>query len=126
MTPPPLTPAQQLRIKFKTPAPFIIEALDNLEKGLAATIHQLCTSHVPLNDYLHRIKQTKKPICETCNTLETPSHYLIICKNFRAQRKNFLKQLWKKRLRVNPRSAISILDNPQCYPLLADFILSTA
>ncbi|MBW0515027.1 hypothetical protein O181_054742 [Austropuccinia psidii MF-1] len=82
MTPPPLTPAKQLQIKFKTPAPLIIEALDNLKKGLAATIHQLRTGHVPLNDYLHRIKQTEKPICKTCNTLKTPSHYLIICKNF--------------------------------------------
>ncbi|MBW0476092.1 hypothetical protein O181_015807 [Austropuccinia psidii MF-1] len=124
--PTPLTQTQQQRMKFNTPAALIIEGLDKLKKGLAATSHQLRTGLVSLNDHLHRIKRMDKPICETCNTNKTPSHHLITCKKFRTQRKDFLEQTWKKRLRINPQSAKSSLDNPQCYPLLTEFILSTA
>ncbi|MBW0549162.1 hypothetical protein O181_088877 [Austropuccinia psidii MF-1] len=43
--------------KIKDPPKLITQALDQLEKGLASTIHQLCTNHSPLYMYLHQIKQ---------------------------------------------------------------------
>ncbi|MBW0494315.1 hypothetical protein O181_034030 [Austropuccinia psidii MF-1] len=45
-------PEEATHIGFKTPPKLITKALDLLEKGPAATIHQLQTGHVPLNNYL--------------------------------------------------------------------------
>ncbi|MBW0474081.1 hypothetical protein O181_013796 [Austropuccinia psidii MF-1] len=47
------TPEEATQIGFKTLPKLITKALDLLDKGPAATIHQLQTGHVPLNDYLH-------------------------------------------------------------------------
>ncbi|MBW0483634.1 hypothetical protein O181_023349 [Austropuccinia psidii MF-1] len=80
-TPPILTDTELLRVKFKTLPKLIIQALDQLEKGLASTIHQLCSNHSPLNAYLHQIKQVDSPRCPHCNTPETTSHYLLYTKH---------------------------------------------
>ncbi|MBW0556697.1 hypothetical protein O181_096412 [Austropuccinia psidii MF-1] len=71
-TPPTLSKIETLQVKFKTPPNLIIQALDQLEKGLAATIHQLRSVHVPLNTYLHRIKQPDSSTLET--TFPRTSH----------------------------------------------------
>ncbi|MBW0481449.1 hypothetical protein O181_021164 [Austropuccinia psidii MF-1] len=121
----PLTPEETTRIGFKTPPKLIIKALDQLEKGPAATIHQLRTGHVPLNDYLHRIKQTDSPLCKHCNERETPHHYLIACPKFKKQRDLFTMKVAKHRLKLNPKSLKSVLDSPLAYPLLAQYITAT-
>ncbi|MBW0521937.1 hypothetical protein O181_061652 [Austropuccinia psidii MF-1] len=124
--PPSLSDAELARIKFKTSPKLIIQSLDQLEKGLAATIHQLRSEHAPLNAYLHRIRQIDSPLCPHCNTLETTYHYLITCKQFQQPRKELKKKIRKHRLRLNPNSHTSILDNPNVFPILADYIISTA
>ncbi|MBW0575318.1 hypothetical protein O181_115033 [Austropuccinia psidii MF-1] len=63
----PLTREEISRIKYKTPPKLINKALDPLEKGPAATIHQLQTNHVPSNDYLNQIKRHKSPNSQHCN-----------------------------------------------------------
>ncbi|MBW0544884.1 hypothetical protein O181_084599 [Austropuccinia psidii MF-1] len=62
-TPTTLTPTEIARMTFKTSPNLIIQALDELEKGPASTIHQLRSNHIPLNAYLHRIKQVPSPRC---------------------------------------------------------------
>ncbi|MBW0482641.1 hypothetical protein O181_022356 [Austropuccinia psidii MF-1] len=124
--PPPLSNIELARINFKTSPKLIIQSLDQLEKGLAATIHQLRSEHAPLNAYLHRIRQKDSPLCPHCNTLETTSHYLIACKQFQQPRTELKKKIRKHRLRLNPNSHTSLLDNPYVFPLLADYIISTA
>ncbi|MBW0520159.1 hypothetical protein O181_059874 [Austropuccinia psidii MF-1] len=121
----PLNREETLRINFKTPPELINKALDRLEKGPAATIHQLRMSHVPLNDYLHQIKRKDSPNYQFCNTRETPYHYLLKCPAFDDQRHHFTQQILKHKIRLNPRSLKSILDSPLAFPFLADFITST-
>ncbi|MBW0494853.1 hypothetical protein O181_034568 [Austropuccinia psidii MF-1] len=125
-TPPNLSDTERARIKFKTPPKLIIQPLDQLEKGLAATIHQLCSNHAPLNEYLHRIKQVDSPLCLHCNTLKITPHYILFCKRFQNQRREFKKKITKHRLRLNPNSYTSILDFPTVFPFLASYIISTA
>ncbi|MBW0517154.1 hypothetical protein O181_056869 [Austropuccinia psidii MF-1] len=124
--PPSLSDTKLARIKFKTTPKLITQSLDQLEKGLAATIHQLRSEHAPLNAYLHRIRQIDSPLFPHCKTLETTYHYLITCKQFQQPRKQLKKQIHKHRLRLNPNSHTSILDNPNVFPILADYIISTA
>ncbi|MBW0502317.1 hypothetical protein O181_042032 [Austropuccinia psidii MF-1] len=92
----PLTTEEKARIGFRTSPKLITEALDLLEKGLVATIHQLRAGHVPLNDYLHQIKRADSPMCQHCNKRETPFHYLIKCRNFNTQRQQFIKDVTKQ------------------------------
>ncbi|MBW0498140.1 hypothetical protein O181_037855 [Austropuccinia psidii MF-1] len=99
-------------IGFKTPSKLITRALNLLEKGPAATIHQLRTGHVPLNNYLYRIKRADSPTCQHCDKRETPFHYLIQCPAFTDQQKQFTKDLKSSRIRLNPLSLKSILDSP--------------
>ncbi|MBW0488302.1 hypothetical protein O181_028017 [Austropuccinia psidii MF-1] len=121
----PLTREEMLRINFRTPPKLINKALDLLEKGPAATIDQLRTNHVPLNDYLHRIKRKDSPNCQFCSTRETPHHYLIKCPAFDDQRRHFTQQLIKHKIKLNPKSLKSILDSPLAFPFLADFIIAS-
>ncbi|MBW0533448.1 hypothetical protein O181_073163 [Austropuccinia psidii MF-1] len=125
-TPPLLPEIERKRIKFKTPPRIIIRSLDQLEKGIAATINQLCSNHAPLNAYLHQIKQVDSYLCLHCNTMETTTHYLLFCKKFQQQRQELKKEITKHCLRLNPNSHISILDCPAALPFLVSFITSTA
>ncbi|MBW0472928.1 hypothetical protein O181_012643 [Austropuccinia psidii MF-1] len=90
-TPLTITASKCTRVTFRTPPNLIIQALDKLEKGPASTIHQLRSNHVPLNAYLFQIKQVTSPCCPHCNTLENTSHYLLFCRKFSTQRKEFRK-----------------------------------
>ncbi|KAG0142650.1 hypothetical protein CROQUDRAFT_662301, partial [Cronartium quercuum f. sp. fusiforme G11] len=40
---------------------------------------ELCTSHSPLNTFLHRINATNSPDCEACKQPETTEHFLLLC-----------------------------------------------
>ncbi|MBW0480217.1 hypothetical protein O181_019932 [Austropuccinia psidii MF-1] len=75
--PPTLLITELTRVKLKTPQTLTSQALDQLEKGLASTIHQLCSGHTPLNACLHQIMQGDSPRCPHCNTPETTTHYLL-------------------------------------------------
>ncbi|MBW0530565.1 hypothetical protein O181_070280 [Austropuccinia psidii MF-1] len=90
--PPILLNTELTRVRFKTLPKLIIQALNQLEKGLASMIHQLCSNHSPLNAYLHQIKQVDSPRCPHCNTPETISHYLLYFRKFQAQRKQKIRK----------------------------------
>ncbi|MBW0500972.1 hypothetical protein O181_040687 [Austropuccinia psidii MF-1] len=115
----PLTHEEISRIKYKTPPKLINKALDLLEKGPAATIHQLQTNHVPSNDSLHQIKRHKSPNCQHCNAQD---HYLLISLAFNDQRHLFTQQVAKHRIKLNPNSLKSILDYPLAFLFLAQYM----
>ncbi|KAJ7599565.1 hypothetical protein C8J56DRAFT_770756, partial [Mycena floridula] len=41
---------------------------------------------IGLNAHLHKIQAADSPLCETCQTPETVSHYLLACRRFDTQR----------------------------------------
>lgn len=77
------------RKELKTQPRRITEALSRLEKGQAASIFQLRSGHCPLNSYLHRFNHHPNGKCDVCKSPETVPHFLLYCKGFRQQRKNF-------------------------------------
>ncbi|MBW0493557.1 hypothetical protein O181_033272 [Austropuccinia psidii MF-1] len=119
-TPPILLNKELTRVKFRTAPKLIIQALDQLEKGLESTIHQLRSDHSPLNTYLYQIKQVHSPRCKHCNAPETTSHYLLYCRNFQKQQKAFKQKIRKHKIRLNPNRSTSILDCPHAFNILVE------
>ncbi|MBW0528620.1 hypothetical protein O181_068335 [Austropuccinia psidii MF-1] len=124
-TPPILLETELARVRLKTPPKLVIQALDQLEKGLASTIHQLRSDHCPLSAYLHRIKQVKSPRFPHCNATETASHYLLYCAKFQAQKKEFRQNIRKHKIRLNLNISPSILDFPPAFNILEEYIIAT-
>lgn len=56
-------------------------------RGECAALTQLRTGHAPLNAHLHRIGRAESPLCARCGVLETPAHFLIVCRRFVEQRR---------------------------------------
>lgn len=110
---------------YKTKQRWISDALNNLEKGQAAAIFQLRCGHCPLRKFLHRIGAEESDKCETCSTRETPTHFLIYCKKYRTQRRDFQKQLKDEHIKVDFNSATKLLDTPKAFPYLAQYIQAT-
>lgn len=59
----------------------------NRNRGECAALTQLRTGHAPLNAHLHRIGRAESPLCARCGVLETPAHFLIVCRRFAEQRR---------------------------------------
>ncbi|MBW0518934.1 hypothetical protein O181_058649 [Austropuccinia psidii MF-1] len=78
----PLTEQEKKRVKFKTKRIKIAEKLGTLEKGIAALIHQLRAGHVPLNDYLTRIKSIQNNKCPNCASFSALGKYILGTKRF--------------------------------------------
>ncbi|OSC98383.1 hypothetical protein PYCCODRAFT_1335524, partial [Trametes coccinea BRFM310] len=57
-----------------------------LNRQQCSVLTQLRSGHVGLNAYLARIRAIDSPLCLTCNTPETVSHYLFTCKRYSEQR----------------------------------------
>jgi zinc-binding in reverse transcriptase len=73
---------QDHRIDNSSPSKHFIESISNpkLPRQAASLISQLHITHIPLNSYLHRFKQTDSPRCPACREpKETVEHYLIHC-----------------------------------------------
>jgi retron-type reverse transcriptase len=52
-------------------------------------ITQFLTGHGGFKTYLHKIRKTDSPLCDTCKTLEeTPEHVLFVCSRFQNERHN--------------------------------------
>lgn len=110
---------------YETKGRWIAEALNKLEKGQAATIFQLRSGHCPLNRFLHQIGVEKDNRCEECQAFETQAHFLIYCKKYTKEQRVFRKQLNEEGIKININLARKLLDTPNIYPLLAEFIKDT-
>ena len=64
----------------------ICATLAALPRSLCSTIVQLRSGHVPLRDYLYRVKRTSNPRCQKCGSRETVRHYLLTCRRYTGKR----------------------------------------
>ncbi|MBW0519607.1 hypothetical protein O181_059322 [Austropuccinia psidii MF-1] len=122
---PPLTEEEKKRVKFKTERTRIAEKLSTLEKGIAALIYQLRAGHVPLNDYLTRIKSIQNNKCPNCGRRETINHYLLYCYAYKKERYKFRKNIIKNKSKTNFYRSELILDSPDSFEALGKYILDT-
>lgn len=113
------------RGSYRTPGRKIAAALDTLEKGRAAAIFQLRSGHCPLNHFLKRIQATEDDRCPHCKRKETPTHFLLYCEKYKRERRKFRNDLKEAEIKADTRRAEKLLNNPQIFPYLADYIIST-
>ncbi|MBW0494661.1 hypothetical protein O181_034376 [Austropuccinia psidii MF-1] len=121
----PLTEEEKKRVKFKTKRKTIAEKLGTLEKGAAALIHQLWAGHVPLNDHLTRIKSVSSYKCPNCGRRETINHFLLDCQAYRKAKNKFRKTIIKNKLKTNFYKSELILDSPDVFLILGQYIIDT-
>ncbi|MBW0515827.1 hypothetical protein O181_055542 [Austropuccinia psidii MF-1] len=121
----PLTEEEKKRVKFKTEREKITEKLGTLEKGTAALIHQLQLGHVPLNDYLTRIKSISNYKCLKCGRRETINHFLLYCHAYKKERNKFIKNIIENKNKTNFYNSELIPDSPDVFLALAQYILDT-
>lgn len=113
------------RPNLKSTGKLIAEALDRLEKGQAAAIFQLRSGHCPLNHYLARIGVIPSNRCQHCGRKETTTHYLLYCPKYSKERRGYRNKLKEAEIKLDTRRAHLILDSPEGFQQLAEFILST-
>lgn len=113
------------RGNLKTTGRKIAEAYDKLEKGQAAIIFQLRSGHSRLNQFLARINAKPNDRCPHCGRKETTIHFLLYCPQYRRQRRDYRNALREAEIKLDTRRANIILDQPDGFPYLADFIAST-
>lgn len=113
---------------FKTPPKKIWEVLAKLEKGRASIIFQLRSGHIALNAYLFKHNLTESitsPNCEACNVPENTDHFLTRCRRFQRQRNSLRISIKKDKIKVNPYSSASLIDCPDVFFHLSEFVLHT-
>lgn len=110
---------------YKTPGKAIAKAFDALEKGKAAAIFQLRSGHCPLNQFLARIQAVPNDRCGHCGRKETTTHFLLYCPEYTRAQRLFRDALKEAEIKLDTRRATVILDSPETYPYLADFIAFT-
>lgn len=113
------------RENYRAKGKDIAKAFDNLEKGRAAAIFQLRSGHCPLNHFLARIQATESDRCLHCRRKETTTHFLLYCPQYTRHRRAFRNALKEAEVKLDTRRANLILDCPEAFPYLADFIAST-
>lgn len=113
------------RKELKSQPRKIADALARLEKGQAASIFQIRSGHCPLNSYLRRFNHHPTGKCEKCGAPETVPHFILYCQRFKRQRWLLRKRLKDEEVKVNPYSLQSLLNTPDAYPILSQFILET-
>ena len=62
-------------------------------KRQVAALVRLRTSHVALNEYLHRFGHEEEPTCKCGEENENVEHYLLKCKNYATQRAILVKEV---------------------------------
>ena len=71
------------RIDNKLPLHSFLMVTNHLSRAQASVLMQLCTGHIPLNCFLHRIGKIDSLTCPTCQTAdETVPHYLLDCPGY--------------------------------------------
>lgn len=110
---------------FTTEPKKIADALLKMEKSRTASISQLRAGHSPLNNHLYKRHLADSPLCNTCKVKETTEHFLIYCRTYKKARRRFRDKIREEGIRVNWNNALKILDTPQTFLFLSDFILDT-
>ena len=69
-------------------------------KQQVATLVRLRTSHVSLNEYLHRFGHKEQPTCECGEENENVEHFLLKCKKYTSQRAKLVEEAGAGGMRV--------------------------
>lgn len=110
---------------YKTTGKEIAKASDNLEKDQAAAIFQSRSGHCPLNHFFARIQVVKADRCQHCGRKETMIHFLNYFPKYAKARQMFRNNLREAEIKPDTRRANLILDSPDIFPYLAEFITFT-
>lgn len=113
------------RKELKTQPRKIADSLSQLEKGHASSIFQLRSGHCSLNEYLKRFNHHSSGKCDVCKSPETVSHFLLYCRKFKHHRRQFRQRIREDEIKVNPFSLKSLLNTPEVYPKLSEFVQHT-
>lgn len=111
--------------RYRTKPKDIAKSLLDLERGRSSAIFQLRAGHSPLNAHLFRRDLIDSPLCDHCKKIESTDHFLLYCSRFKKARREFRLNLKKEKIKVNWNNSIKLLDSPQVFSLLSDFILRT-
>lgn len=73
---------------------------DNLKRGEAALLMQICSGHVPFNSFLFKIGKSESKLCQQCQgnageeaPAESITHFLFQCSAFAAQRQQLVRAI---------------------------------
>ena len=82
---------------------------------------QLCTGHVPLNYFLHRISKVESLVCPACQlNNETVHHYLLECPGFTYERHSLAQATGR-----NSKSIRHLLGNWRAYKSVLNYVHAT-
>ena len=80
-----LTPSSQKFLKYISS--------EKLSRKAVSRVFQLRVGHIPLNQYLHRLKKINSPHCPACgHPKETAEHFLLQCPKYAHKRWPMLTQ----------------------------------
>jgi ribonuclease HI len=113
------------RFPYRKDCKKLVQALDQQEKGLAATIFQLRADHAPLNNFLFKIKTILDPRCTNCFVQENAAHFLMFCDRYKNARATLKRNLKRSKCGANTDSFRSIMDNPNAMTEVSNYILAT-
>ncbi|KIJ47914.1 hypothetical protein M422DRAFT_84758, partial [Sphaerobolus stellatus SS14] len=81
---------------------------------------QLRTGHVALNAFLKKTRAITTPICHTCRTPETVTHYLLHCRRYATPRR-----MLKRKAGKAANSVASLLSDPRVIKSTLRYIAET-
>ena len=81
---------------------------------------QLRMGHCALNNYFYRFGKRGSPYCECGYGKETVQHFLLECRNYRAERKSLREKVGTGRMKL-----IKLFGDPTNVRLTMDFVEST-
>lgn len=64
-----------------------------LPRRAASILTQLCTGHIALNSFLHRIGAADSDLCSHCRAPETTDHFILHCNRYVEQRRTLRNKL---------------------------------
>ena len=80
---------KNLILKFIRPEPNRISSTQNFDGLKLLTRMRLGLSHLADHKYRHNFRDCLNPICSCCQEIETKSHFLLHCLNYRCARQTF-------------------------------------
>jgi len=98
-----------------------ISRTSTMSRSSAVLLYRLITSHVHLNQHLHRLRATNTPFCENCeSTSETVVHFVLRCPAYADERALHLEALGSDFLHLD-----FLFSAPEALSPLLDYITAT-
>ena len=85
--------SKNLILKFIRPEPNRISSTQNFEGLKLLTRMRLGLSHLADHKFRHNFQDCLNPICSCGQEIETTSHFLLHCLNYRCARKTFFEKI---------------------------------